>query len=150
MVDDGRGFDLDAVPPQRLGVRVSMLEASRRAGVQARLRTAPGRGTELVLGWNGRAAEPDRVVPAPTEAGERLPVDFPTGQLVAATWFAVAVSIGTGLATFGELRSPAAVAARHARRAGRHRPGPRPVRVPDAPRAGGRRRPDDAGRRSPA
>jgi len=50
VVDDGRGFDLDAVPPQRLGVRVSMLEASRRAGVQARLRTAPGRGTELVLG----------------------------------------------------------------------------------------------------
>ena len=45
----------------------------------------------------------------PTDAGERLPVDFPTGQLVTATWFAVAVSIGTGLATFGGLRSPVAV-----------------------------------------
>jgi signal transduction histidine kinase len=111
VVDDGRGFDLPAVPANRLGVRVSMLEASRKAGIRARLQTAPGRGTELVLGWSGPSAEPDRVMPAPVDAGSRLPVDFPTGQFVAATWVAVAVSVGVGLATSGRLESPASVLA---------------------------------------
>jgi len=111
VVDDGRGFDLPRVPANRLGVRVSMLEASRKAGIRARLQTAPGRGTELVLGWSGPSAEPDRVMAAPADAGSRLPVDFPTGQFVAATWVAVAVSIGVGLATFGRLESPASVLA---------------------------------------
>jgi signal transduction histidine kinase len=109
VVDDGRGFDLTTVPASRLGVRVSMLEASRRAGVRPRLRTAPGRGTELVLGWSGPSAERARVVPEPADTEDLLPVDFPTRQFVAATWLAVAVSVGVGLATFGRLASPVAV-----------------------------------------
>ena len=109
VADDGRGFDLTSIPADRLGVRVSMLAASRQAGVRPRLRTAPGRGTELVLEWRGPTTEPDRVMLASADTEPRLPVDFPTGQFVAATWLAVAVSIGVGLATFGQLRSPASV-----------------------------------------
>lgn len=113
VVDDGRGFDLPTVPVDRLGVRVSMLEASRKAGIRPLLRTAPEGGTEFVLGWSGPTAEPERVVPAPTSASaspeSRLPVDFPAGQFVAATWVAVAVSVGVGLATFGSLESPVSV-----------------------------------------
>lgn len=109
VVDDGRGFDLAGVPANRLGVRVSILEASRKAGVRPRLQTAPGRGTELVLGWSGPSDEPERVMAAPTGPQSRLPVDFPTAQFVAATWVAVAVSIGVGLATFGRLESPVSV-----------------------------------------
>lgn len=109
VVDDGLGFDLPTVPASRLGVRVSMLEASRAAGVRPRLRTAPGRGTEFVLGWSGPAAELARVMPTPADDEARLPVDFPTGQFVAAMWSAVAAGIGIGLVTFGRLESPACV-----------------------------------------
>ena len=109
VVDDGRGFDLASVPPTRLGVRVSMLEASRQAGIRPRLQTAPGRGTEFVLGWTGPPGEVDRVMPARAGSEERLPIDFPTSQFVGAMWLAVGVSIGVGLATFGQLESPVSV-----------------------------------------
>ena len=109
VVDDGRGFDLASVPSDRLGVQVSMLEASRKAGIRPRLQTAPGRGTEFVLGWSGPSTELDRVMPARIDTEERLPVDFPTEQFVAAAWVAVAISVGIGLATFGRLQSPVAV-----------------------------------------
>ena len=111
VVDDGRGFDLASVPSTRLGVRVSMLEASRQAGIRPRLQTAPGRGTEFVLGWSGPSTELDRVMPTSAATEQRLPVDFPTAQFVAATWVAVAVSIGVGLMTFGRLQHPVAVLA---------------------------------------
>lgn len=55
--DKGAGFDPDAVPTERLGVRVSILERVMTAGGRARLRTAPGRGTVVTLEW----ARPDRV-----------------------------------------------------------------------------------------
>jgi signal transduction histidine kinase len=109
VVDDGRGFDLPSVGANRLGVRVSMLEASRKAGIRPRLQTGPGRGTEFVLGWSGPTVEVDRVMAAPASTEAQLPVDFPTRQFVAATWAAVAVSVGVGIATFGALRSPASV-----------------------------------------
>ncbi len=114
VVDDGRGFDLAEVPTNRLGVRVSVLDGSRKAGIRPRLQTAPGRGTELVLGWSGPSVVPDRVVPdaaSTADAEVQLPVDFPTRQFVAATWAAVAVSIGVGLGTFGRLESPVSVVA---------------------------------------
>ncbi|MBB3327411.1 ATP-binding protein [Microlunatus antarcticus] len=109
VVDDGRGFDLTAVAADRFGVRGSMLEACRRVGVRPRLRTAPGRGTEFELGWSGSAVAPERVVVVPPGADDRLPVDFPTGQFVAAVWAAVGVGVGVGLVTFGSLESPPAV-----------------------------------------
>lgn len=109
VTDDGRGFDLPTVPASRLGVRVSMLAASRAAGVRPRLRTAPGRGTEFVLGWSGPAAELARVMPVPTDDEARLPVDFPTVQFIGAMWSAVAAGIGVGLVTFGALESPGSV-----------------------------------------
>ncbi len=111
VVDDGCGFDLPSVPADRFGVRGSVLEASRAAGVRPHLRTAPGRGTEIVLAWHGPSAGPDRVVPVPAGPVAQLPVDFPTGQFVGAMWLAVAVSVGVGLVTFGSLKSPGSVLA---------------------------------------
>jgi signal transduction histidine kinase len=50
--DDGAGFDPDAVPAARLGVRGSILgRMSRLPGGYARVRSAPGAGTEVVVGW---------------------------------------------------------------------------------------------------
>ena len=47
--DRGRGFDLDAVPADRLGVRESIVGRMSRNGGRADIRTAPGAGTEVRL-----------------------------------------------------------------------------------------------------
>ncbi|MEU3189293.1 PspC domain-containing protein [Streptomyces sp. NPDC006992] len=54
--DRGPGFDPDAVPEDRMGVRESIIGRMRRNGGTARLRTAPGEGTEVELEME-RAAE---------------------------------------------------------------------------------------------
>jgi len=47
--DRGRGFDADAVPDDRLGVRRSIVDRMARHGGTATVRTAPGEGTEVRL-----------------------------------------------------------------------------------------------------
>ncbi len=47
--DRGRGFELDAVPADRYGVRRSILDRLQRHGGTAEVRTAPGAGTEVRL-----------------------------------------------------------------------------------------------------
>jgi signal transduction histidine kinase len=51
VADDGSGFDVDAVPTERLGVRRSIIERVASAGGLAEIRTAPGSGTRIVLTW---------------------------------------------------------------------------------------------------
>ncbi|WP_116248201.1 ATP-binding protein [Nocardiopsis sp. FIRDI 009] len=47
--DRGAGFDLDEVPGDRMGVRGSIIGRMERHGGSARIRTAPGEGTEVQL-----------------------------------------------------------------------------------------------------
>ncbi|GAA4606706.1 ATP-binding protein [Actinoallomurus liliacearum] len=47
--DRGRGFDLDGVPADRMGVRESIIGRMERNGGRAEIRTAPGEGTEVRL-----------------------------------------------------------------------------------------------------
>ena len=47
--DRGRGFDLDAVPEDRMGVRGSILDRMVRHGGRATVRSRPGDGTEVRL-----------------------------------------------------------------------------------------------------
>lgn len=47
--DRGEGFDLDAVPADRRGVRDSILGRMERHGGSARVRSTPGEGTEIEL-----------------------------------------------------------------------------------------------------
>ncbi|MEU3872538.1 MULTISPECIES: PspC domain-containing protein [Streptomyces] len=47
--DRGPGFDPDAVPEDRMGVRESIIGRMQRHGGTARLRSAPGGGTEVEL-----------------------------------------------------------------------------------------------------
>ena len=59
----GPGFDLDAVPDDRMGVRESIIGRMQRNGGTARLRSAPGRGhRESSWRWRGRrdASSDDR------------------------------------------------------------------------------------------
>ncbi len=47
--DRGKGFDMSAVPEDRLGVRESIVGRMERHGGKAFIRTAPGEGTEVRL-----------------------------------------------------------------------------------------------------
>ncbi len=47
--DRGPGFDVDAVPDDRMGVRESIIGRMQRNGGTARLRSVPGGGTEVEL-----------------------------------------------------------------------------------------------------
>ncbi|MCG5217264.1 PspC domain-containing protein [Streptosporangium soli] len=47
--DRGKGFDLDGVPEDRMGIRGSILGRMERHGGTARVRTGPGEGTEVML-----------------------------------------------------------------------------------------------------
>ena len=47
--DRGPGFDPDSVPPDRRGVRESIVGRMERHGGRARIASAPGSGTEVEL-----------------------------------------------------------------------------------------------------
>ena len=47
--DRGRGFDVDATPEDRYGVRRSIVDRMARHGGRAEIRSAPGEGTEVRL-----------------------------------------------------------------------------------------------------
>jgi len=47
--DRGKGFDLDDVPVDRMGIRESIIGRMERHGGTARVRTEPGEGTEVML-----------------------------------------------------------------------------------------------------
>jgi signal transduction histidine kinase len=47
--DRGKGFDLDAIPADRMGVQGSIIGRMERNGGKATIRTAPGEGTEVRL-----------------------------------------------------------------------------------------------------
>ncbi len=55
--DRGRGFDPDAVPDDRMGLRGSVMGRMQRHGGTARVRSTPGEGTEVALTVNRRAGE---------------------------------------------------------------------------------------------
>ncbi|WP_454698275.1 sensor histidine kinase [Arthrobacter humicola] len=52
IVDNGPGFDTALIPPQRLGVRVSILQRMQEAGGQAQVISSPAAGTVVNLKWS--------------------------------------------------------------------------------------------------
>ena len=53
--DNGRGFDVDNIPPDHLGVGI-MRERAEAAGALVRISSTIGEGTEVAAGWRERAA----------------------------------------------------------------------------------------------
>lgn len=49
--DRGAGFDVESIPTERLGVRVSILERLATAGGRAEIESRPGSGTLIRLHW---------------------------------------------------------------------------------------------------
>ncbi len=56
VIDDGRGFDLQQVPDERLGVRGSIIERMSNVGGRAVVQSAPGTGTTVTIRWPAGAA----------------------------------------------------------------------------------------------
>ena len=54
--DDGRGFDLDDIRAQQMGLRI-MRERAQDIGADLCIQSQPGRGTELVVTWPGMGQE---------------------------------------------------------------------------------------------
>lgn len=73
--DDGAGFDPQRVPPDRFGLRTSVLEVMRDAGGLAEIRSAPGSGTRITLTWPSH--EPLRTTSLHSRAQQSTPTDDP-------------------------------------------------------------------------
>jgi signal transduction histidine kinase len=52
VADDGRGFDVDAIPPDHLGVGI-MRERAEAIGAELVIDSEPGRGTKVSVVWVG-------------------------------------------------------------------------------------------------
>ncbi|NNC13042.1 ATP-binding protein [Planctomonas sp. JC2975] len=51
VTDDGTGFDIGLIPPERLGLEVSIRERVALAGGEASIDSTPGKGTTVRLRW---------------------------------------------------------------------------------------------------
>ncbi|MDF3280950.1 ATP-binding protein [Gordonia sp. N1V] len=99
ITDDGPGFDPRAVPPERLGIRVSIEERmSRVHGGRATVTSAPGAGTTVSLAWRTEQAE--RAV----DAGDLLGLRSGTSRLIGLG--IVAVMIISAIANPGPVTAP--------------------------------------------
>lgn len=89
--DDGVGFDPAAVPPERMGIAVSIVGRMRTlAGGDARVTSRPGAGTTVTITWRDRAV----VAPSPDAAGRWL---SPLAQVVSRRgWRIVATTFVVG------------------------------------------------------
>lgn len=96
--DDGKGFDLNNIPEERLGVRVSILERIRQVGGTAHIRSSPGRGTQVTLEWHADQTH----VPLSRRPGETLLSFFPRRRLyrLLGITIIIAVLIATADALF--------------------------------------------------
>ncbi|WP_382307530.1 ATP-binding protein [Herbiconiux sp. UC225_62] len=56
VADTGTGFDVDAVPPDRLGVRISIRERVDAVGGTTDIRSIPGAGTTIAITWPAPSA----------------------------------------------------------------------------------------------
>jgi signal transduction histidine kinase len=66
--DSGRGFVVDSVPTERLGVRVSIIERVTNAGGSVVIESAPDEGARVRVRWPIASAETDQQLIAKDEA----------------------------------------------------------------------------------
>ena len=69
MRDHGDGFSMEDVPPERLGIRESIIGRIRRRGGSVEIVSRPGWGTEVRM--HMPIAAPDGAHAAPDEGKER-------------------------------------------------------------------------------
>ncbi|WP_339619569.1 ATP-binding protein [uncultured Salinibacterium sp.] len=77
ITDTGSGFDLDHVPQERLGVRVSIVERVANAGGRTAIASVPGVGTQICIQWPHGNVSDEMSTAADLSAAE----DDPEGEL---------------------------------------------------------------------
>jgi signal transduction histidine kinase len=85
--DNGAGFDPARIDPARLGLRRSIVERAADWGAQASVRSAPGEGTVVSLGWTAPADTASRGRGGVASRGDAY--DFDLSRMagtVAAIW----------------------------------------------------------------
>ena len=103
--DNGRGFDLGAVPPHRFGLQVSVADRLDAVGARADVRSQPGRGTKVVLTWLEPPKAPARVS-APTDRAAAPYPELPAIRgrvLLGLVWFLVATHFVLGWTSLDEV-----------------------------------------------
>ncbi|TFD83912.1 hypothetical protein E3T61_20395 [Cryobacterium lactosi] len=81
--DDGVGFDPAGVPPERLGIAESILgRMARLPDCAAHVRSAPGRGTDVVVAWAPDRRSLDATEPSPLVEPNPLVKPNPRVELV--------------------------------------------------------------------
>ncbi|MCU1636029.1 MAG: two-component system sensor protein [Cryobacterium sp.] len=71
ITDSGVGFDPDAVPSERLGLRISIIERVTSVGGAVTVRTSPGQGAAVTIEWPRLGYQPDYL--ATTFSPDELP-----------------------------------------------------------------------------
>jgi two-component system nitrate/nitrite sensor histidine kinase NarX len=56
ITDDGRGFDVEAIPPDHLGVGI-MRERAEAIGAELVIDSGTGRGTKVSVVWGGATGQ---------------------------------------------------------------------------------------------
>jgi signal transduction histidine kinase len=52
--DDGRGFDLESIPPGHLGIGI-MRDRAQKIGAYFKIESEPGSGTLIILTWTNQS-----------------------------------------------------------------------------------------------
>jgi signal transduction histidine kinase/phage shock protein PspC (stress-responsive transcriptional regulator) len=73
--DRGEGFDLESIPPDRFGVRESIIGRVRRRGGSASVQSKDGNGTEVHLSVPLTGSEDDAVREGPEQSARSTPTE---------------------------------------------------------------------------
>lgn len=104
ITDDGVGFDPDAVPADRFGLHLSVVERMNAIGGRAHVRSRPGRGTTVELVWQPPPSElrDDRRRPRPPGSDADLP-RLGTGVVAGLTSLLVGLHFVLGWTTLDQV-----------------------------------------------
>jgi hypothetical protein len=108
--DRGRGFEPLTAPPDRLGVRYSIMDRMTDVGGSADVESAPGRGTAITIRWSPEPAVRASLAPATAVLERSYALDAATGVGVGALLWQAALG-GLLAARPGDYRAPLVVAA---------------------------------------
>ena len=102
--DDGRGFDPNALPENRFGIRVSMIERMAGIGGSVDIASRPNAGTLVSLRWSGREWEGRTI--SRRRASEALRSVLRVEMFLFLVWLVVGVQVLVGLISVQALTDP--------------------------------------------
>lgn len=103
--DDGMGFDPSAIPPERLGLRLSVEGRMASIGGTVEVMSATGYGTSVALSWQGA---PDEGEERPRWHDSPIRETFRRVPLLLTFWALVLLDLGLGIDSWSDSVVPLA------------------------------------------